>query len=485
MSTLLALGLTNVVMATALALCAAVVGRFCKKPALTHSLWLLVLLKLVTPPLLPVALPWSWGEPEPAPVVQPAPITPAVVPVVAQVVTRPTEVAAASPERKFTNVGEFKKNPGKAALERLKEGANEAQALPSSTVDFTPAEVLIPAEPVNFVAAEPTAPMPAPASAPRPVRLADLAPFFGILWLARLRRLVCAGGAAHLDVPSAAAFRPPGSRRRAATGAQTWPPEWGCGAVPASGWSPVRWRRWCGPPAGPPASSSPPPCSTGSTRTAWRLCWPTNWPTSAACDHWVRWVEMLTFGLYWWYPLLVWVRRRLRAAEEECCDAWVVGELPAAATGYARALLETVDFLSVARPALPPVASGIGQVEDIKRRLLMIVRGATPRKLSPAGKLAVLALFLLLPLVPTPAESAGPGAAEDKAEQKVRRRPLRSPRGRPPANPAAPSDEEPIAFQNRGAPLQQEVGEVWQAAISPDGKTIADGPRHLRRQPPR
>ena len=58
MSTLLATGLTNVVMATALALCAAVVGRFCKRPALTHSLWLLVLLKLVTPPLVPLPVHW-------------------------------------------------------------------------------------------------------------------------------------------------------------------------------------------------------------------------------------------------------------------------------------------------------------------------------------------------------------------------------------------------------------------------------------------
>ena len=169
---------------------------------------------------------------------------------------------------------------------------------------------------------------------------------------------------------------------------------------------------------------------------------------------------------------LMWVRRRLRAAEEECCDAWVVGELPASATGYARALLETVDFLSVARPALPPVASGAGHVEDIKRRLLMIVRGATPRKLSLAGKLTVLALLLLLPLVPTPATSAGPGDAGDKADQKAP--PPAAPVVPGQAAPAAPAaDDEPIAFQNRGVPLQQEVGEVWQVALSPDGKTVA------------
>ena len=50
MSTFLGIGLANALMATLLALLAAVVGRVWKKPALRHGLWLLVLLKLVTPP---------------------------------------------------------------------------------------------------------------------------------------------------------------------------------------------------------------------------------------------------------------------------------------------------------------------------------------------------------------------------------------------------------------------------------------------------
>src|SRR5262249_8413162 len=45
-------------------------------------------------------------------------------------------------------------------------------------------------------------------------------------------------------------------------------------------------------------------------------------------DHWVRWLEVVTLGLYWWLPVVWWARRELQAAEEECCDAWVVGELP-------------------------------------------------------------------------------------------------------------------------------------------------------------
>src|SRR5262249_55879477 len=67
-------------------------------------------------------------------------------------------------------------------------------------------------------------------------------------------------------------------------------------------------------------------------------------------DHWVRWLELIALGLYWWLPLVWWARQRLQAAEEECCDAWVVGELPAAARAYASALLETIAFLSRMQP---------------------------------------------------------------------------------------------------------------------------------------
>ena len=51
MDFLLDLAWKNAAIAGVLALAAALVGRFVRRPALTHAMWLLVLLKLVTPPL--------------------------------------------------------------------------------------------------------------------------------------------------------------------------------------------------------------------------------------------------------------------------------------------------------------------------------------------------------------------------------------------------------------------------------------------------
>jgi bla regulator protein blaR1 len=121
-------------------------------------------------------------------------------------------------------------------------------------------------------------------------------------------------------------------------------------------------------------------------------------------DHWVRWLELIVGGLYWWHPAVWWGRRLLREAEEQCCDAWVVWAMPQGAKTYATALLAAIEFVSGARtaPAGSSAASGNGHVSCLKRRLKMIVRARTPRGLSWAGRLAVLGTAaLLLPLAPS------------------------------------------------------------------------------------
>jgi bla regulator protein blaR1 len=117
-------------------------------------------------------------------------------------------------------------------------------------------------------------------------------------------------------------------------------------------------------------------------------------------DHWVRWVESFALGLYWWNPVVWWARRELHQAEEECCDAWVVWILPGAARAYAKALLQTVTFLD-ARPCLPPVASGAGHVSLLKRRLSMIVNEPlSPRLPKPLFFAALAWGLLVLPFAP-------------------------------------------------------------------------------------
>ena len=129
-------------------------------------------------------------------------------------------------------------------------------------------------------------------------------------------------------------------------------------------------------------------------------------------DHRVRLLELAALTLYWWFPLAWWASRRLRQAEEECCDAWVVWAAPDARPAYASALVETVAFLSGRPPSLPIGASGVGPVVALKRRLSVILQEQTPRGLSRLGWALMLAGLALMPLMPTLAQS------QPKVEQK-------------------------------------------------------------------
>ena len=63
MSWLIETALANAAVAIVLAAVITLVGRWVRRPAMLHLLWVLVLIKLVTPPLLPidVPVPSSWS----------------------------------------------------------------------------------------------------------------------------------------------------------------------------------------------------------------------------------------------------------------------------------------------------------------------------------------------------------------------------------------------------------------------------------------
>jgi RND family efflux transporter MFP subunit len=137
-------------------------------------------------------------------------------------------------------------------------------------------------------------------------------------------------------------------------------------------------------------------------------------------DHWVRRLEALACGLYWWDPVAWWARREVERAEERCCDAWVLWALPGAAGAYAEALVMTADYLSGPQQPLPLGASGVGRVSPLKGRLQMIlsdpttvpIRWTAPRTLLVVGALA-------LPFLPAPTWGGSPVAADPIAPVQV------------------------------------------------------------------
>jgi hypothetical protein len=159
-------------------------------------------------------------------------------------------------------------------------------------------------------------------------------------------------------------------------------------------------------------------------------------------DHFVRWLEIIVTALFWWHPVVWFARRELREAEEQLCDAWVVWVLPEARRAYASALVDTVEYLSElspCRPSLPPLASGLGEVQNLQRRIVMIMRGSVPRRLTRlALAFGIGGAACLLALTP--------GRADDEPPP-------------PPPPPAAPRAQEPPALVRAGRALDGEQQE--------------------------
>jgi beta-lactamase regulating signal transducer with metallopeptidase domain/polyhydroxyalkanoate synthesis regulator phasin len=129
-------------------------------------------------------------------------------------------------------------------------------------------------------------------------------------------------------------------------------------------------------------------------------------------DHRVRLLELLVLALHWWNPLAWLAVRQLRRAEELCCDALVIATRPEVAPAYATALIQTLAYLAGHPTNLPAEASGAGPVIDIRRRLTMILQNRSPYVGRGGVLMAVVALIVLCPLVPTRAEPRVPDTLE-------------------------------------------------------------------------
>lgn len=123
-------------------------------------------------------------------------------------------------------------------------------------------------------------------------------------------------------------------------------------------------------------------------------------------DHLFRWIEVCALVVYWWCPIAWWASRRMRDAEEECCDALVLSTLPESRKFYGEALYKTIEFLAESRIRIPRIAAGTLGGPSVKRRIEMIMthRKSSGMSWKKWGLCAVVALVAL----PIAAENPDP-----------------------------------------------------------------------------
>jgi beta-lactamase regulating signal transducer with metallopeptidase domain len=372
MSGLLWMGLGNLALALPLALLAWLSGRLLRRPALTHGLWVLVLLKLVTPPIGGVPVDFRWMH------IAPADEAPSTAETPAPPTFEKIEAAGNVP------VGEDQPPP---ILPLIETGVVAEPQMPVPNMVLSAPEVVVPAiAPPEPAALEPVFEWPSVES----MLAGVVALWFTGAVLLWLRVLIAAWRFERLLKHAPRLCGP--LRKRIAGFAKTLCVPCPDIAVVPGTLSPLLWvwgRR--GTLVLPGQFFESLDADKQDTLIVHELA---HWRRG---DHWVRRLECLAGGLYWWCPIAWLAQRGVRQAEEELCDAWVVATIPDSARVYALALVETVDFLAGARPMLPPLASGLGPFPSLQRRLTMIFRTGTPRRLSVWGLcgLAVLGGLLL------------------------------------------------------------------------------------------
>ncbi len=116
-------------------------------------------------------------------------------------------------------------------------------------------------------------------------------------------------------------------------------------------------------------------------------------------DHQVRCFELVVTVIYWWHPLVWFVRSQLHRVEERLCDGEVQRWMPAAIDDYAHSLIEVTRFLSRGSRPLPQLASGVNPGVHLKGRIEMLMHGRTKSQAEHCfASLVLLAVATSLPL---------------------------------------------------------------------------------------
>lgn len=133
-------------------------------------------------------------------------------------------------------------------------------------------------------------------------------------------------------------------------------------------------------------------------------------------DHWIMWFEQFVGCLYWWHPVVWWIRRRLHEEMESSCDLWVTWLMPEGRRTYAQALLQTRQYLGAKERTVYMTGMGVftGRAGRIARRLTMVMTKRERPGASIPGVMLALALaagaWLLTP-APLVAEETAPPVA--------------------------------------------------------------------------
>jgi hypothetical protein len=174
-------------------------------------------------------------------------------------------------------------------------------------------------------------------------------------------------------------------------------------------------------------------------------------------DHLVGWIELAAGVIWWWNPLFWFARASLREQAELACDAWVISSLPQGRRAYAESLLDLSSTRLSGSFSMAAVGVRAGSRRLLERRLVMIMQGRAPLRLSRITLLSLALVALLsLPAWATSQQAPPPPPPPPPAQVMP-----------PPPPPAPPPPVPATSTRARSVTRTQAPGQVPPTARTP------------------
>ncbi len=177
-------------------------------------------------------------------------------------------------------------------------------------------------------------------------------------------------------------------------------------------------------------------------------------------DPWVCRIALAAGVLWWWNPLYWLVKNRLDTEAELACDAWAVWSRPTSRRQYAETLVDVCEFTSSAR--IPSPALGVGGAgKFLERRLIMILQGQETHRLRRGGMM----LAAMLAIIATPSWTKAQDAPPKPDQPATPAAPAEAPKP-----PAAPKPETTTTTTSRAEATATADGVEVRVTTGEDGK---------------
>ena len=136
-------------------------------------------------------------------------------------------------------------------------------------------------------------------------------------------------------------------------------------------------------------------------------------------DHWVGWFESMVSIVFWWNPLVHFARRQVRRYAELAADAWAVNARPDQRRTYAETVIGVAGGLTPRGIAV--TGMGPSDRRTLELRLSRIMQGSSPR-VPAAPMMALLAILVAgLPLG-LGVSKASESSFDERLDKQVERR---------------------------------------------------------------